>query len=114
MAHAYAPGLGWWAVTADDRVVGNVLLKPDAATGHLEIGWHFAHGEQGRGYATEAGRALLTHAFETLRAPRVVATIVPDNLASRRVAEKLGMHREGTTTKAELLHDVWTLEANGA
>lgn len=106
------PGLGWWAIVSNDEgaIVGNALLKPDAATGELEIGWHIAKRAQGRGYATEAARALIAHARGALgiTAP-IVATIVPDNAASRRVAEKLGMHREGTVTKAGLLHDVWVV-----
>lgn len=107
------PGLGWWAlVSNEDRaIVGNALLKPDPSTGDLEIGWHLAKRAQGRGYATEAARALIAHAFGALGiTTRIVATIVPDNAPSRRVAEKLGMRREGTVTKAGLLHDVWLVE----
>jgi [ribosomal protein S5]-alanine N-acetyltransferase len=47
-----------------------------------------------RGYASEATRALLAHAFETLRCHRVVATCQPENVASWRVMDKLGMRRE--------------------
>jgi len=60
-----------------------------------EIGWAFAREHQGRGYATEAGKALLAYAFETLACHRVIATCQPENPASWRVAEKLGLRREG-------------------
>jgi [ribosomal protein S5]-alanine N-acetyltransferase len=50
----------------------------------------------GRGYATEAGRASLRHAFETLAAPRVVSIVHPENEASIRVIERLGLGLDGT------------------
>lgn len=59
-----------------------------------EIGWALGQSHQGKGYATEAGRALLAHAFGSLGAHRVVATCQPENTASWRVAEKLGLRRE--------------------
>jgi [ribosomal protein S5]-alanine N-acetyltransferase len=59
-----------------------------------EIGWAIGRPHQGRGYATEAAGALTAHAFETLRGHRVVATCQPENPASWRVMEKLGMRRE--------------------
>jgi RimJ/RimL family protein N-acetyltransferase len=60
-----------------------------------EIGWAFGQAHQGKGYATEAGRALVAHAFGSLGAHRVIATCQPENTASWRVAEKLGLRREG-------------------
>jgi RimJ/RimL family protein N-acetyltransferase len=59
-----------------------------------EIGWAIASSQQGRGYATEAARALIDFAFSTLRCHRMVATCQPENAASWRVMEKLGMRRE--------------------
>jgi RimJ/RimL family protein N-acetyltransferase len=45
----------------------------------------------GRGYATEGARALIHRGFSELGVQRVVATTYQDNLASRRVMEKVGM-----------------------
>jgi len=59
-----------------------------------EIGWAISSVHQGRGYATEAARALMDFAFSTLRCHRMVATCQPENVASWRVMEKLGMRRE--------------------
>ena len=59
-----------------------------------EIGWVISSGHQGRGYATEAARALMDFAFNKLRCHRVVATCQPENAASWRVMERLGMRRE--------------------
>jgi RimJ/RimL family protein N-acetyltransferase len=64
--------------------------------GEVELGWIVRRSHWGRGLATEAGRAWLDHAFATLHLGRVVSMIVEDNLASRRVAEKLDMSVERT------------------
>lgn len=55
-----------------------------------EIGWAICRDRWGRGYAVEAAAYSTDWAFETLGWPRVVHSIAPENLASQRVAEKLG------------------------
>lgn len=60
-----------------------------------ELSWAMHRDHQGRGYATEAAAALLPYGFETLGVQRVIATCQPENVASWRVMEKLGMQREG-------------------
>jgi RimJ/RimL family protein N-acetyltransferase len=60
------------------------------------IGYCYGEAAWGRGYATEAARALLTWAFATLDLNRVQAETDTRNLASARVLEKLGFVREGT------------------
>jgi RimJ/RimL family protein N-acetyltransferase len=57
----------------------------------VEIGWRLRFEAQRRGYATEAARAVMQFAFESLKLQEVVALTVPTNTASRRVMEKLGM-----------------------
>ena len=51
----------------------------------VEIGWRLAYDYWGRGLATEGARAVVHHAFETLRIPSLVSFTVPANLRSRRV-----------------------------
>jgi RimJ/RimL family protein N-acetyltransferase len=80
---------------ASGRMVGHMAFHPWFAPDTHEIGWAFHHEHQGKGYATEAGQALLAYAFEGLKAHRVIATCQPENVASWRVAEKLGLRREG-------------------
>lgn len=64
----------------------------------VEIGWRLATTAQGYGYATEGARALIDHAFNTLRLTEIVAVATHVNLPSRRVMEKLGMqHRPELT-----------------
>jgi RimJ/RimL family protein N-acetyltransferase len=53
--------------------------------------WAVAPSQQRRGYATEAGRALIDHAFGRLKLDRIVATTTYDNVASIGVMQKLGM-----------------------
>lgn len=83
------------AVLRDGELVGEVMLNVvslRAAT--TEIGWIFSPHVAGRGYATEAARTLLGYAFGTLNAHRVVAHLHPDNTASSRLCERLGMRHE--------------------
>lgn len=57
----------------------------------------------GKGYATESGRLLLGHAFETLELNRVEALVAIDNTASHRVVENLHFQREGVARGIERL-----------
>jgi [ribosomal protein S5]-alanine N-acetyltransferase len=57
----------------------------------LEIGYHVRRDHQKRGLATEAARAVRDYAFATLGADHVISLIRPENLPSRRVAEKNGL-----------------------
>ncbi len=100
---------GWFAVVrrADEAFVGDVVLEPASWAPMLpEIGWHIAAVHQGKGYATEAARALLDHARRQGLSD-VWAKIRPDNAASGRVAVRIGMQRVGTLEHAGQDHDVW-------
>jgi len=111
------PGYGRWAVErlADGLVVGVVILKhpPDGEGRPLpdvEVGWHLGRFAWGNGYATEAARAMLNHADHTLKLPVVYAIILPENIRSIRVAERLGMKPLGPTTRfygKEAMHFAW-------
>jgi RimJ/RimL family protein N-acetyltransferase len=57
----------------------------------VEIGWRLAHEHWGRGLATEGARAVVRHAFETLKLPSLVSFTTTANLRSRRVMENIGM-----------------------
>jgi len=60
----------------------------------LEVGYHFRRDHWGYGYATEAARACMKYAFDQLAAEKVVSFILPENVPSRRVAERNGMQAE--------------------
>jgi len=108
-AEQMPPGLGWFAVVerAGERIVGGVMLQPASYLDDVELGYHVAHEAWGRGYATEASRGLLDYGLGELGLPRIVAAIHPDNFASRRVADKLGMVCEGQVMHATQLHDLY-------
>ncbi|MFW6599042.1 GNAT family N-acetyltransferase [Propionibacteriaceae bacterium Y2011] len=100
--HDDHPVYGFWCVTRlDGTPVGLVLFQPIPASegvgvDDVEIGWrqHAAH--TGRGYVTEAARAVLDHGFAT-GLDRIVAVTDPANRASQRVCERLAMRYEGLT-----------------
>jgi len=60
-----------------------------------EIGYTVARRCWGRGYATEAAAALVEFGVEQMGLARVEAVCLPENIASMRVLEKIGMHYEG-------------------
>lgn len=66
-------------------------IEADAGTTDLEIGYHVHTNYRNRGLATEAARAVRDYAFDTLGAVSVISMIRPENLPSRRVAEKNGL-----------------------
>ncbi|CAM5638496.1 GNAT family N-acetyltransferase [Streptomyces pilosus] len=88
-----------WAVdrVSDGAFIGWCTLNswnPDFRSASL--GYCYDDATWGRGYATEAARALLGWAFDTLDLNRVQAEADTRNAASARVLEKLGFVREGT------------------
>jgi ribosomal-protein-alanine N-acetyltransferase len=86
-------GLGTHAIFAGDTFIGFCgVLTPEH--GELEIIWGLHPRHHGRGFATEAVRAMLAYAGQ-LGIERVIATIHPDNVRSIAVAERVGLAREG-------------------
>ncbi|GAB2473489.1 GNAT family N-acetyltransferase [Xylanimonas ulmi] len=82
------------AVDGPDGVVGEALLRWAPGQGQVELGYAFHPDVAGLGYATEAGRVLLSVAFEQFGFHRAFARIDAENLASVRVAQRLGMRLE--------------------
>lgn len=64
----------------------------------LEVGWRLRPEAWGHGYATEAGRAWIDHAFERLRADRVISVADLPNLRSQAVMARLGMRFDHQAT----------------
>jgi [ribosomal protein S5]-alanine N-acetyltransferase len=86
-------GFGLWAVerTADRAFLGDCgpMLQPVEGESVPEIGYHIVRREWGRGYATEAALACREIILGRLGFERVVSIVAPENLASRRVGEKV-------------------------
>lgn len=108
-------GYGLWTVLHKESgiVIGDCGLIRQVVDGTLEveIGYHINKNFWGKGYATEAAVACRNHAFDALGLPRVISLIRPENLPSRRVAEKNGMTVEKETVKSDYLHYVYALDA---
>ena len=102
--HWESDGFGVWAaeLKAESRLIGYIGLAiphwlPEILPA-VEVGWRLHPRYWGRGLATEGGRASLRYGFETLALDRIVAILMPDNVASARVTDKLGM-RDWLTTR---------------
>lgn len=98
---AKADAAQWWQPWAiarrrDDRCIGMINYHHREADNHrLELGWILAPRHQGRGYAREATAAVIRYCFDQLGTHRIEAMIVPENIASIRLAESLGFRLEG-------------------
>ncbi|WP_135824222.1 GNAT family N-acetyltransferase [Halorussus ruber] len=86
-------------IWADGERVGHVYLvreKPNDQTyRRAELAYWITPDAQGNGYATDAGRTILDHGFDSLGLHKVVAKTFASNPASARVLEKLGFTQEG-------------------
>jgi RimJ/RimL family protein N-acetyltransferase len=91
-------GFGLWVMESleTSEFVGDCGLTPQTIDGatDIEVGWHTRREYWNQGLATEAASACRDHAFGDLGLQRLISIIHPDNIASRRVAEKLGMEVE--------------------
>jgi ribosomal-protein-alanine N-acetyltransferase len=74
------------------------FLHHPEVPGEVEIGYRLDPAYWNRGLMTEAAHAVRDHAFEHLKLPRVISLIHPENIPSRRVAEKNGMKIEKEIT----------------
>lgn len=81
------------------------------ATGptELEVGYALGRPYWGEGYATEAATAVRDHALGAMGRERLIAFIRPENIRSRRVAEKLGMRHERDVLLMELPAQLFAL-----
>lgn len=104
IAHWAEHGFGFFAVIRRDTgsIIGgcglSVLDQVLPRNPGIEIGWIFARASWGRGYATEAATAVLACAWTLPGIDEVVAFTTEQNLASRKLAERIGMTRDPATT----------------
>ena len=96
--HQERYGYGLFSVILKDgeALIGDCGLEHMELDGQaeVEIGYDIRSDYWGFGYATEAASAVRDFAFTALGLTRVISMIRPENVASRRVAEKIGMTRE--------------------
>jgi RimJ/RimL family protein N-acetyltransferase len=111
-------GFGSWFIESlsTSRFLGYCGIRPLTLGGasETEIGWHTKKTSWNQGIATEAATAARDLAFGRFRLPRLVAIIHPDHIASRRVAEKIGMQFQRTTiVDGDYPADIYTIARVG-
>jgi len=102
---------GQWtqlAVERDGELIGDVCAHLDTTGGVAEIGFTLARADQGQGYACEAARALVCDLVQRLGVGRVRGELDPQNIASQRVLENVGLIYESTTKKSFLWRGQWS------
>lgn len=107
-------GYGLYAVVlkSTGELIGDCGVTRQIVEGvpEMEVGYHFQRKHWGHGYATEAARACMTLAFSEFGAEKVISLIRPENVPSRRVAERNGMSVERQITRVGLPHLVYAMK----
>jgi RimJ/RimL family protein N-acetyltransferase len=107
-------GHGLWAVILKEgkQFVGDcgLVLQEVGGVEELEVGYHFNKNYWGRGLAAEAARGCMEYAFIQLGRRRVISMIRPENVPSRRVAERNGLRIEKQVFWRGYDHYVYSIE----
>lgn len=91
-------GWGLWAVSVPEvaEFIGFIGLAAPTFSAHftpaVEVGWRLAYPFWGKGYATEGALACLKYGFERLNLEEIVSFTAMQNMRSRAVMERIGMH----------------------
>jgi [ribosomal protein S5]-alanine N-acetyltransferase len=106
-------GHSLWAVMrqADQQFLGDcgLIIQDVDGVAELEVGYQFNKHYWGHGYATEAARGCMDYAREQLHSRRIISMIRPENLPSRRVAERNGLQIEKELFWRGFTHYVYAL-----
>jgi RimJ/RimL family protein N-acetyltransferase len=107
-------GFGFWLVESlqTSGFLGYCGIRPLVLEGatEIEIGWHTKKTSWRQGIATEAATAARDLAFRRFGLSRLVAIIHREHIASRRVAEKIGMQEERATILDGYLAAIYATE----
>lgn len=94
-----------WHIFSGTALCGSIRLKEiDDSDRNAKMGYWLARMYQGRGIASAAVRAVLTHAFGALALNRIQLQCAAGNQASMALAERLGFTHEGVLRQAEFLN----------
>jgi len=109
-----ADGYGLWGMVqkSTGELIGDcgLIKQMVGGTDETEIGYHVRRDCWGQGLATEAARACRDYGFANLPVERLISLIRPENLQSRRVAEKNGMQIVKEVMWRDLLHCVYAID----
>lgn len=106
-ARAKGTGVLWLLDLVGVGVIGSMGLNLAVEHHHAELGYVLGKAWWGRGYATEAGRAIVRFGFEVLELQRINAAYYARNPASGRVLQKLGLKEEGRRPHMYLRFGEW-------
>jgi ribosomal-protein-alanine N-acetyltransferase len=86
-------GFGWWAVEPlqNSGLIGWSGLQYLPDTDEIEIGYLLSKHYWGRGLATESATAGIDFGFDQLGIQEIIGIVHPENIASQRVLEKIGL-----------------------
>lgn len=110
--HWQLRGYGTWAAEelASGRLVGRIGLHFPDGLPDRELGWALARPFWGQGLASEAARAAADHAFRVLGWDHLASFILPGNVRSVKLAERLGSRLSGTVALRGHEHLVYRLD----
>jgi [ribosomal protein S5]-alanine N-acetyltransferase len=107
-------GHGLWGVIlkSEQKLIGDcgLLFQDVNGIDELEVGYQFNKNYWSRGLATEAARGCMGYAFKELGAHKIISMIRPENIPSRRVAEKNGLRIEKEIFWRDFDHYVYAIE----
>ena len=116
VGHWHWHGFGFFTLVerATGNPVGRVGLIRHAGWPDVELAWHLFEGAEGKGYATEAARAVRTWAHESLQLDRLFSYIDRHNTRSQAVARRLGAATDGTRAPHEPEAEIWVHAMGGS
>jgi ribosomal-protein-alanine N-acetyltransferase len=115
--YAQSGGLGKYAVIERESgaMIGMGGLTPWQHEGEpmVDITYRLRESAWGQGLGLELARALIDHAFGPAGLDQVTATITPDNLASKKIAEKIGLRYDRHITLLGVATDLYRVDCSG-
>ena len=114
IGHWHWHGFGFFIVVEREtgQPVGRVGLIKHSSWPEVELAWHLYEGAEGNGYATEAGQAVKTWAFNDLKIQRLCSYIDTQNTRSQAVAKRLGARSDGRRAPHEPDAEIWEHSAD--
>lgn len=99
----------WIHKKDDPKIIGNITFSNIIRGYFLScfVGFKLDESKINKGYMTEALQAAINYAFDTFKLHRIEANIMPKNLRSIKVVEKLSFKNEGIAKKYLKINDVW-------
>lgn len=114
LSHYDRHGYGLWGIVqkGTDELIGiaGLIYQILEDSPFTELAYRLARKHWGKGFATEAAKAILEYAFNTLNIDRLISIIEPGNAASVKVAIRVGMTRVKSTKFHEFSVDIYSTQ----